>query len=102
MGSKVYSMEGRTGLAVKNQYVVESSRERSFQSYNSVCAVWDKEKKTLTLGEDWNRSKTTVKYFWQFVREYLPTPWCDMDRKALLAKIKAGEVKVLSQREIEF
>lgn len=101
MGSKVYSLKGRTGEAVRNQFIIESNRDRSFQSYNSVVAVWDKQAKKLTLGEDWNCSKTTLKYFWQFVRDYLPSPYCDMDRKALNSMIKNGEVVVLTQREIE-
>ncbi len=97
--AKVYSLEGRTGEAVRNQYVIEMGRQLVFQSYNSVCAVYNRDTRTLTLGEDWNRSATTRKYFWQFVRNYLPTYW-DVDLKELRARIASGEVKVLDNKAI--
>lgn len=98
--AKVYSLKGRTGEAVRNQYVIESGRQVVFQSYNSVCAVYNRDTKTLTLGEDWNRSATTRKHFWQFVREYLPYYW-DVDLKVLRSRIASGEVKVLDNKAIE-
>lgn len=96
--AKVYSLEGRTGEAVRNQYVVETGRQVVFQSYNSVCAVYNRDTRTLTLGEDWNRSATTRKYFWQFMRNYV---YWDIDLKELRSRIASGEVKVLNNKEIE-
>jgi hypothetical protein len=99
--AKVYNMESpRSGREVANQFVIEAGREVVFQSYRSVCAIYNRDTKTLTLGEDWNRSMTTRKYFWQFVRNYLPYYW-DIDLKELRSRIASGEVKVLNNREIE-
>ena len=97
--AKVYNMESpRSGREVANQFVIEAGREVIFQSYRSVCAVYNRYNKTLTLGEDWNRSATTRKYFWQFMRNYI---YWDIDLKELRSRIASGEVKVLNNKEIE-
>ena len=60
----------RTGEAVKNQYIIEFSGSVAFQSYNSLIAIYNREEKRLTLGYDWDYSRTTQKYLYQFLRNY--------------------------------
>ena len=88
----------RTGDAVKNQYVILAPDIYAFQSYNSLIAIYDRENNILTLGCDFDYSRTTSKYLHQFLYEYcypiyreLPNgkSLCDILRKA----IKSGLVK---------
>lgn len=60
----------RTGEPVKNQYVITTGKERAFQSYNSLIAVYDWSENVLTLGYDWDYSVTTLKYLNQFLKDY--------------------------------
>ena len=69
---KVRNMEGSSGREVANQFILEGNGERCFQSYRSLCAVWDKNKRKLTLGADCLYSTTTAKYLYQFIREETP------------------------------
>ena len=60
----------RTGESVKNQYIIEFLGGSAFQSYNSLIAVYDRENQKLTLGCDWDYSRTTQKYLYQYLRNY--------------------------------
>lgn len=74
-------------LENKNQFIMENEKETIFQSYNSIIAVLDKENQTLTLGCDWDYSKTTLKHLYIFIREevlfYLPIEKREELEKAL-------------------
>lgn len=59
-------------LANKNQFVMEDGEQIIFQSYNSVIAIYGKEKDVLVLGCDWDYSKTTLKHLYIFIDEELP------------------------------
>ena len=50
-----------------NQFVITSGNKKIFQSYDSVCAVWDTENLTLTLGRDWDYSNTTLRHLYLFI-----------------------------------
>lgn len=85
-------MRGKTGNPVDNQFVIETKKGTYFQSYRSVVAkvAWEcigmentmdvngnplkvpKVGKVLTLGRDWDYSRTTMKYLHQFLEENLP------------------------------
>ena len=64
---KIYSLSGRTGEAVRNQYSIRDSEAQKtfFQSYDSLIAEWDG--KTLTLGRNYDYSNTTIKYLHQWI-----------------------------------
>lgn len=51
----------------KNQFIITSDRKTVFQSYNSTIAVIDE--KGLTLGRNWDYSKTTMKHLYLFLEE---------------------------------
>lgn len=54
----------------KNQFIIFGGDAMvTFQSYNSVIAKIDKNG-TLTLGCDWNYSKTTLKHLYLFISDY--------------------------------
>jgi len=53
---------------VKNQFVISDNGNTYFQSYNSIIVKRDINNK-ITLGNDWNYSKTTNKYRNMFLEE---------------------------------
>ena len=57
-------------LENKNQFIMENEKEVIFQSYNSIIAIINKTTKNLTLGCDWDYSRTTLKHLYIFLREY--------------------------------
>lgn len=50
-----------------NQFLMENDKMAIFQSYDSIIAVYDKENDVLTLGIDWDYSKTTTKHLYIFM-----------------------------------
>ena len=58
----ISNMNSKRGNPVANQYVISENNKVTFQSYASTIAIVDYEKKTITIGEDWDYSKTTHKY----------------------------------------
>lgn len=87
---KVRNMEGSSGREVANQFIIEGNGERYFQSYQSLCAVWNKKAKKLTVGRDCICSRTTAKYLYQFIKE--ETPLCGVDRKIILKAMNEGKI----------
>ena len=71
---KVRNMvSSRSGNAVANQFVMVGDNKAVFQSYDSIICVIDYSKEgaeRITLGRDWDYSRTTAKYLHQFLREY--------------------------------
>lgn len=103
----VEQMKGRTGNPVNNQFVVSVDKPnmvRFFQSYRSVCAIVEaKEGRwVLTLTDDWNRSTTTRKYFWKFIKDYTPYPINEYSLEEIRAAIKAGKIKVIPTKEANY
>ena len=58
-------------LENKNQFILEDDKKTIFQSYDSIIAVFDKEKRDLTLGCDWDYSRTTLKHLYIFLRDVI-------------------------------
>ena len=54
----------------KNQFIIEGRKEVIFQSYNSTIAIYNYETTKLTLGCDWDYSRTTLKHLYLFLEEY--------------------------------
>ena len=54
----------------KNQFIVNTEKEVTFQSYDSTIATINKKTGVLTLGEDWDYSKTTLKHLYLFLQDY--------------------------------
>ena len=68
----VRNMKSSKGNLVPNQFVIEVNGCVYFQSYQSIIAkVEDTDKgKKLTLGSDWDYSRTTSKYLQLFLQAY--------------------------------
>ena len=52
-----------------NQTLIDTGDATWLQSYESIVARYDKEKKIIHLGYDWDYSKTTMKYVKKFINE---------------------------------
>ena len=95
---KVRNMEGNSG-PVANQFIIEGEGKRVFQSYESVCAVWEKKENKLILGQDCLFSRTTAKYLYSFVQN--ETPIDGFNRKIALKAMDEGKID-LDGFKIEF
>lgn len=82
-------------LENKNQFIIETNEGRYFQSYDSLIAFYNFEKRTLTLGVDWDYSKTTLKHLYIFIdgytNVYLPSS-CKNKRKYIQSLIDKKEI----------
>jgi hypothetical protein len=76
----VQNMTSKKGTIVPNQFIITHGEAVTFQSYNSVIAV--KQGGRVTLGKNWDYSKTTAKYRNQFLNE---------TTKETQAKLDSGE-----------
>lgn len=74
MNFKVEQMINNNDNPAANQFVIYAEHKKIFQSYDSIIAIVDYEKKTVTLGEDWNYSKTTGKHRNIFFKDYANMP----------------------------
>ena len=54
-----------------NQTVIETEDCNAFQSYDSLVAKYDRKTHELTLGKDWDYSKTTVRWLHVFFERYV-------------------------------
>ena len=62
----------KSDRAVANQYIIRADDMIIFQSYDSTIAVLDKDTGRLTLGIDFDYSRTTAKYLHRFIDLYCP------------------------------
>jgi len=68
---KVYNMVSAKGNKVPNQFIIQDGERVTFQSYDSTIVTIDYDKKTVTVGRNWDYSRTTGKYRNYFMQEYL-------------------------------
>lgn len=68
---KVYNLEGQSGRAVVNQFVIEDDNRKVFQSYDStiVEVKWHIDFCEVNIGYNWDYSRTTTKYFKMFLMD---------------------------------
>lgn len=68
---KVRNLEGQSGRAVVNQFVIEDGNRKVFQSYDStvVEVKWHTDFCEVNIGYDWGYSRTTTKYFKIFLMD---------------------------------
>ena len=63
----ISNLTNQKGNKVENQFLIRDGEKKVFQSYNSKIAEYDIETRELKIFEDWDYSKTTMKYFKQFI-----------------------------------
>lgn len=54
----------------KNQFIINTEKEITFQSYDSTIATINKKTGVLTLDKDWDYSHTTLKHLYLFLNDY--------------------------------
>lgn len=64
----VFNMQSDSGNSVPNQFIITIGKTVIFQSYDSIIAITEPNKKTI-LGKNWNYSRTTAKYRSRFLGE---------------------------------
>lgn len=66
---KIYNLEGQSGRAIPNQFVIKDDNKKIFQSYDSVIVEvkWHDDFCKVNIGCDWDYSRTTGKYFKMFL-----------------------------------
>lgn len=66
---KVYNLEGKSGRAVANQFVIKDDNRKVFQSYDSTIVECEDNETGcyVMIGRDWDYSRTTIKYFKMFL-----------------------------------
>ena len=67
---KVHNMKSDKGNVIANQFIIEDESKICFQSYDSMIVTIDHDTKTITIGKDWDYSKTTGKYRNKFLSKY--------------------------------
>lgn len=63
----VTQLETRGGNQAQNQYHIQQDSRYIFQSYNSIICIIDYSTKTICFGRDWDYSRTTLIYLYQFL-----------------------------------
>lgn len=68
---KVKNLEGNSGRAIPNQFVIKDDNKKIFQSYDSVIVEvkWHDDFCKVNVGYDWDYSRTTSKYFKIFLMD---------------------------------
>jgi len=64
---KVENMVSQKGNDIANQFIIRSTEGKTFQSYNSTICIYTGDK--LKLFSDWDYSRTTLKYFKEFIND---------------------------------
>lgn len=80
-----------SGRKVPNQFIIrDNATDRTtFQSYDSMIATIDYQNNTISLGEDWDYSRTTGRYRNQFFSEQ---GFSDLaSTKGLMEALKTGK-----------
>ena len=93
----VQNIIGLNGNGVVNQFVIDTTNFKYFQSYQSVVVRIDKQTRQVVLSSHWNYSVTTSKYVYKFLRDngiYV------YNKKDVLSKIKEGEFIELDMSSI--
>lgn len=97
---KILNLTSSTsGRVVSNQFIINNGNDYVFQSYLSLIASYNDDTKVLLVSDKWNYSKTTLKYFYQFLREY--TPYTVRTKQEFERIIKNNEDKIKFVDETE-
>lgn len=95
---KVWNLSSpRSGNAVENQFCINNGGVYYFQSYDSICAVYyynaEKRQRMLKLGYYWDYSRTTLKYFRQWLAEIGLYAYIKLTTAEIRDMIKDGRIE---------
>lgn len=71
---KVSQMINDKGNYASNQFIITDGNIICFQSYDSMIATVDRDNKTISIGRDWDYSKTTGRHRNIFFKDYANIP----------------------------
>jgi len=74
IGIRVEQMINNNNNPAANQFIIYAEGKKIFQSYNSIIAIVDYVNKIITLGKDWDYSRTTGKHRNIFFYDYVNMP----------------------------
>lgn len=88
----------RGGRYIANQYVINIPSGWIFKSHDSLIAIIDYEKQGaahLTIGKNWDCSRTTTKYLCEFLKDYAA--------HIFGSKVNKGRIlQAIANKDIEF
>jgi len=87
---KVEQLINNRGNGAVNQFVIKTNKAYYFQSYDSMIAKYDRKSGVITLGRDWDYSKTTMKHLNIFLDDYCYKS--GMNKKRIEKAIADGEI----------
>ena len=79
----------------KNQFIIRGENQIVFQSYDSEIAII--ENRQLTLGLDWDYSKTTLKHLYLFLNDFINLLNIDLQDDILKALQSSNTKKALQK-----
>lgn len=82
----------------KNQFIIRGENQIVFQSYDSEIAII--ENRQLTLGLDWDYSKTTLKHLYLFLNDFINLLNIDLQDDILKA-LQSSNTKKAIQKLID-
>lgn len=88
-------------LENKNQFLMEDEKQAIFQSYDSIIAIYDKEKHILTFGCDWDYSKTTLKHLYIYLRDVIYYNMTPEQRQNIMEALQSANIKKAIQKLID-
>jgi len=88
---RVKQLFNHNGNAWANQFVIQFEKWNItiFQSYNSLVALVDRDEKHITLGDDWDYSRTTLKAVGKYLKDYASIT---ADTAGLRKALKSGTI----------
>lgn len=97
---EVKNLEGGSGRAVVNQFVIEDDNRKVFQSYDStiVEVKWHTDFCEVNIGYDWDYSRTTTKYFKMFLIDEVG--FTDEEVEQIKKELRKGHNYILVNRFI--
>lgn len=75
----------------KNQFVITDNKYIIFQSYESNIAKI--ENGCLTFGQDWNYSRTTLKFLYEFLKTFNKLLAPEMQKKLDFLYVESSKIK---------
>ena len=88
-------------LENKNQFLMEDEKQAIFQSYDSIIAIYDKEKHILTFGCDWDYSKTTLKHLYIYLRDVIYYDMTLEQKQDIMGALQSANTRKALQKLID-
>lgn len=97
---KVKNLEGNSGRAIPNQFVIIFDNKKIFQSYDSVIVEvkWHSDFCEVNIGYDWDYLRTAAKYFKVFLIDEIG--FADKEGEQIKKELRKGHDYIVIGRFI--